>query len=1402
MQTRDRDAHADACLSPCCGAGGSALSDSGVVTESAASPGYSAGSESQPVTPRTAAAPSHSPPPSPRFNGSALGEHPESVEFEAASGASVSYEAVQTGGAVRLVKSVNGKSCILLADIGSPMGTVTSLSYDAAAMHVREQSGAGTVVRAPDVGRVVGGLARLAARCGVAHSLPWLSPELTACEVSLGEVLCVRDDAGGVRAVCEVDGGWESEYSELVGKSGVVLRVEERSDESEWARVRLRHQTGAEVTWPIAALSHGYDCDDTLQDALKAVELLSFSDPDSVKEWVRRMRGPRVYTYQRLRDVVQTWDSASHRNCTWHEKQRLLDTAAKLKAIRMTRKQVSAQAAPRSAAVIRRLLAHEVRSDRLAQAPLLHRAVEEDGVPLRMFVYKHYLLSVTGCTPALWEKTALWQKTETEAARLDTRALLRGKFPAEEGSKLIEPLSNGESPEYLVAGWALRSARRLQLMPEEIHRMVMDYLLPIHTLTALRARAKQVVEPQDEDEGVDLAVEVYMQALDRCQTQHGRHLATGALHFLHRDKQRAKTCFNNAARCASSELSPPAFETARPLPYLDALVATLRARGSCGSCSDEAGDSTPVDASIDDMEATAVHHTPLLSLSAPHEQDAAPADPSQAALDSVLGSSWVDAPAPDAAQPGTAPEADEISAWPEEPAQAAEDEEVAMFGEMGPELSAAAAATSAAVEDTASLSQVASPAPMSPMWSEQTAPTPEPLSPTSMSPPQSPPLSPASPCSGGASDWLSERRARDGAGAGVCTCGETEEQSLQYLSALAATTRPPEPYGSCPTSYSKTTKWFEAVAAAGPDPAAADPDVDYDSVSCAETLYFMALVADGPGEAARMLQRAERLHFGACADSPSNACPFVNGLVNLQLGLTRAACGDLIGAVRCFLVAEKVMSSALATSWLCRITQTLSGKVEAHTLATSRLLPLRASARSQTLIGADAGGTASLYYSDLTRMAEARAVVYYNLDDIDLALSKAPKRPSLHQLRAGVLADLGRYAEAIVSLSRSIKHTYQAPDLLQRAKLKLVVGDEKGAAEDLAACLLFQPSNVAAAALLRTHQTAVPTAEALKDTFYTRNGYVAKAACLYQWLKLTPNSPQVYCRVSQFFFRLGSKRNVHNIWCNTAIRNCGKKWEPLFRGLLAESARDYQKAAILFKEAVRNLPYEYECHLMLAYTLVSMRQYEASTQVLRCALHLASHPSHCSIIYNNIGYNYRCLKMYHKALAYFEKSKEFIPHLHYTFFNPFSNASEIYLLMGEHRRAAEEIKLGLRSAIEVRPSMLEELLTKGTFTRADDIFRLCTQIKELDPYNEFTYRYSAAVMWDMGRVSAGLIELNEGIELTLGTHALVMRGEGWHSFSDDARAKDNLAMALLLDAHNEPALRLHRQCEQMHPTCY
>ena len=123
-------------------------------------------------------------------------------------------------------------------------------------------------------------------------------------------------------------------------------------------------------------------------------------------------------------------------------------------------------------------------------------------------------------------------------------------------------------------------------------------------------------------------------------------------------------------------------------------------------------------------------------------------------------------------------------------------------------------------------------------------------------------------------------------------------------------------------------------------------------------------------------------------------------------------------------------------------------------------------------------------------------------------------------------------------------------------------------------------------------------------------------------------------------------------------------------------------------------------------------------------------------------------------------------------------------MLGEQGRAVNEIHNGLKVAIEVRPTMLEELLTKGMFRSVEDFFALCEQIKGLDPYNEFTYRYAAAVMWDSGNIGASLQELDEGIELTLGTQALVMRGELLRQFGQ-ARATGYFAMALVLDPHNE-----------------
>eukprot|EP01062_Namystynia_karyoxenos_P062293 TRINITY_DN551_c0_g2_i1.p1 TRINITY_DN551_c0_g2~~TRINITY_DN551_c0_g2_i1.p1 ORF type:complete len:1509 (+),score=386.92 TRINITY_DN551_c0_g2_i1:83-4528(+) len=1367
--------------------------------------------------------PPPSPPPFPAEQDDGDSGDGDCVEFLDAQNDLVRYEVfkvwAQVGPRLRLVKSVNGVHCTQLsADPVAPPGTVTELRYDGKLLY--DQSGGGLRIQPLHRQGTMYRLARLAGRCWVPHNIPNTVPELRGSEVHVGEVLVVLADEGLVAEALSAAHGcvrWGRRARAALGTRGVVteLHLADRLCQ----RAALRHDDGASMVWPLACLSHSRESDELLGDAQRAAELLGLSEADSVARMLASRRGVRRYTVGRLREVVHAWD-APHPNCNWHDKQRLLDAAAALRAARSAAAcPLRRSPQPHTLRSIRRLLALEADRSRLAQAPLLLRACEESGA-LELYMYKHYALTVTGCTPGIWEGAPHWQDAERTALRLDADSALSAHFDAVAGRGAAGSVAEGLRSAGGLAEWALRQSPSLRRIPPELRRPVLEYLVPVHTLTALQVRVEQLGQPQDEDEGLELAVEVYMQAHERADTQRDRLLTKGLLHLLHKDRRRARRSFAQAAQLASSGgAAVSSRRRAGALPYLGALLSAVH-RGGAACCH---GHDAATGSGTETDDALAGGAAPAPAAFGFLQQEAAAAPPlapggaavaAEAAGDSLAAAeaSGVGAALPPAAEPTVADSAASLAgAFVPLPDSNGGD------SNWSP---AVAAAPVAALPSGVAHADPAGELPQlpSPVWSDNTAPTPEPLSPMSLSQPQSVPMSPSSLLSGTAppSEWLSERRVRDAPCDLECHCaiGGAASPPLPHLAALAAVTEPPDVYGGCPLGFSHKTRWLETIAAY--DDGDRGPEVEIEATACAMSLYLLALCEADAGAAERMLRRAEGLHLATrppdehgpgrghsppaapMQDGPaSNQCPLVNGLVNLQLGLLLVAQQRLGDAVPCLQVAERVLNASLATALLCRIARRREGKEAAHKLASDRMASLVAAAPSP-LFG---DREPSLYYSDLARLAEARAAVYWSAEDLELALGKAPKRPSLHQLRAAVLADRGQVSAALACLSRSVRFTYQASDLLLRAKLHLRAGDEDAAATDLSACLLFQPSNRTAAKaqrLLRGGRTY--TVAELRDTFFSRNCYIDKAACLYRWLQLAPHSPHVYCRVSQFFFRLGNKRNVHNVWCRKAIACCPPQWRPLFRGLLAESARDYARAAALFREAVRNLPHEYECHLMLAYTLVSLRQYDASTQVLRCALHLASHPSHFSIIYNNIGYNFRCTKQYHKALAYFEKSKEFIPHLHYTFFNPFSNASEIYLMMGEHRKAAEEIRLGLRSAIEVRPSMLEELLTKAAFTHPEELLQLCAQIKQLDPYNEFTYRYGAAVMWDTGSLSSGLKELDEGVELTLGTHALVMRGEGLYSFCSEGKAKDNAAMALLLDPHNVSALRLHRQCELRSPT--
>ncbi|KAJ9455452.1 hypothetical protein DIPPA_32827 [Diplonema papillatum] len=646
-----------------------------------------------------------------------------------------------------------------------------------------------------------------------------------------------------------------------------------------------------------------------------------------------------------------------------------------------------------------------------------------------------------------------------------------------------------------------------------------------------------------------------------------------------------------------------------------------------------------------------------------------------------------------------------------------------------------------------------------------------------------------------------------------CHCGRDDDDAyradpsvpatkdLSYVKMLAGLIKPDETYGGCPLSFSKEARWISRLASLQTDSSPPPLDVDSDCVTC---LYHMALcvpLATG----IRLLEKARALYHearfqSATRPTETNSCPFMHGQVELLLGMYYIASRRYADARSSFSVAADRLGSAIATAWLAKLDIREDRK---HGKATARrrlaqamaLYPPKKAGEMLTARAQAARKGVSLWYCDYARLAQGMACINFSFDDLNAALVRSPKRSALYQLSAGILQDTGKKSAACVALSKSIRYTFQSSDLLQRARIRLSEGKLKEAARDLSASLLFRPSNQQAELLLKDCKHLLPTdPDVLLNIFYSRTGYVTKAACLYQWLTIQPHHPHIFCRISQFFFRLGHKRNVHNYWCMQAVKNCPPEWAPLFNGLLAESARDFEAAAMLFKEAVRNLPLEYECHVMLAYTLVSLNRYEDSTKVLRCALHLASHPSHCSIVYNNIGYNYRCCRMLHRALFYFDKSKEFMQHLHYSFFNPYSNASEIYLMLGDEQKAVDEIHAGLKNAIELRPSMLEELLTKGCFASMEEVFGLCSHIKYLDPYNDFSYRYGAATLWDIGRLDAGLEELDDGIELTIGTHALVMRGEVMYIRHMKSSAEENVAMALLLDPHNEPALRLYSTC--------
>ena len=563
------------------------------------------------------------------------------------------------------------------------------------------------------------------------------------------------------------------------------------------------------------------------------------------------------------------------------------------------------------------------------------------------------------------------------------------------------------------------------------------------------------------------------------------------------------------------------------------------------------------------------------------------------------------------------------------------------------------------------------------------------------------------------------------------------------------------------------------------------PDSD-----CPTCLYHLSLCYP-VSEATQLLQQANVLLVTSDGDRSND---FIQSQVSLQLAQCLAISRNYQEAIHHFEISYKITGSSTAVNWLAKLYQFESsnykeGIMKARSILKSFLEPIDEETSKQR----------SLYYRDHAAIATSLASVGMSLFEVECALRKSPKSSPLHQLKAAIHCDLGDCRAAIGTLTKSINFNCHPSDLLQRALYYQQIGSARRAIRDLCACLLFQPLNEMAKRMLSNYNLPIPSAEKLHQNFYSRNGHVDKAASLYQWLCLQPLNPHVHWRVSQFFFRLGNRRVVQNYWCKAARDSCDPLWTPFFEGLLSEAARDCETAVYFFSQAVQNLPQEFECHLMLAYSLASLQRFDKSTSVLLCAVNLASHPSHYCIIYNNVGYNYRCCKMYTKALSYFDKSKDFLPYLHYNFFNPFSNASEIYFMSGEQQRAVDEIYLGLKMIIEVKPAMLEELLSRGNFTSVNEVLPLCDQIKALDPYNEFSYRIAAAIMWDGGKWESGLTEINQSVELTIGTLSLTMKGEVLHLLSSEnaeelIKAQDNAALALLMDHFNESALRLSNRC--------
>ena len=1226
---------------------------------------------------------------------------------------------------------------------------LTAVRYDTETRLLADQTGAAFVVDAHQL-CLLPRLAFILTNCNVSHNI---TPDCLAvarnsstCLTSLqeGEEVEVAADAAKVSNVAVLFPSatpWQPRMYYYCGELAKVVSVD-----TERHMVTLLHADNTVMCWPVSVCKIVVDT--VLEDALTTIEELGLEAPDTLLSLLVEGRGNKRLTLESLRTVVRALDDAE--GCateafTWHDRQRMLEATAKLQSQR----KLSACSSPMSRAfqapptymyvALHALLYMERQHDRLIQAPLLIQAMERCGESALPSSYHHHLLAVVGCTPALWERSAHWAGAKEALLRLDIKALLGADFAPEDATTVRMVRQVGDEQQlspFMACNWVLRQGAETKRIPTELRQHISEYLIPVATLAALKSRLQQIHQPQDEDEGLGLGTDVYSQAIERVTTVHDKSIMEGCVSLMQKEYVDAKRHFKTAMTCHHTDPEKVAetFEVApKPNQYVSLLFGSLAQNKNC--CFEDSGVGDALSGSVQ------VSPPPFPFL----DQVAEGADDTELQF-SPTGS----------------------------------DESLSFAPYQFP--SGASSASSSADEELSPHSL--------PIHSAVHSPT------------------AASPAS--TDTYCVEE----------CTCGDNVGAQNVFVKVLRSVA---ESGGG--------GEWERERSAVRDVAPLEDEDLD---CNCCFCLYHTALCV-GLEDGIQLLEKAEKLYqnehdvmrgrLGSTppprprtATSPppdttslystpnySNSCEFTNGMVNLLLGIYYVAKGvhlrreeDVQKVVKAFQAAHSMTGSTLATAWLAKLElRQPGGRQRGRMLLSHELYKMWNSPADSN--------TPSLFYLDFARLTEARATMYYSIEDINVALVKSPKRPVLHQLKAAMQADMGDAVAAVETLGVSIGFTYQAADLLQRASLSIKLGKLEDAVEDLCACLLFQPSNPKAKALLRRHGVQLKNhPKVLFNDFFSRSGYVKKAACLYKWVHSEPSNPHVYCRISQFFFRLGSKRSVHDYWCTQALEACGSEWAPLFQGLLAESFSDYDLAADLFKEAVRNQPLEYECHLMLAYTLVSLKRYEESTKVLKCAVHLATHPSQCSIIYNNIGYvyffffaifrfnvnkpirfNYRCVKMYHTALGYFEKSKEYIPFLHYTFFNPFSNASEIYFMMDDQQRAVEEIHAGLNIAIEVRPSMLEELLTKGKFKNVDGFFDLCSQIKALDPYNEFTYRFGAAVMWDTGMMEASLEELDEGIELTLGTQALVMRGELLHHFRLTKKAQDYLAMALLLDPHNE-----------------